>query len=45
MQLTRFSQHRDAKPFFNLTIHLPPFLFALSYKKKEKKSVTMKEHR
>lgn len=33
VSITRFSQHLDASPFLNLTIHFPPCLFASSYNK------------
>ena len=33
VSITRFSQHLDASPFLNLTIHFPPCLLASSYNK------------
>ena len=36
MARMRFSQHRDARPFFRRMIHLPPILFASSCRKNER---------
>ena len=36
MARMRFSQHRDARPFFRRMIHLPPILFASSCRKNKR---------